>query len=181
MPFICYYNNENKPEQTQLAKKLSEASGFEYVVSYPYTLSDDDPAKYTFKQAVQDGKTALSIESGKLGNVQKEAVELIKKGVYNMLHEMKMYTIESSASTKIIHLNHQTYIKSEEKGIFYSDYKAGDSVKKDDFVGYTTDEFGKIITQYKAPVSGIILYKISTPPINVGETIMCISQSLEKE
>lgn len=178
IPFICYYNNKNKPEQTQLAKELSETSGFEYIVSYPYTLTNDEPAKYTFKQAVQDGKTALSIESGKLGNVQEEAVSLIKIGVYNMLATMEMYEKGTEPSPNLTKLNHQTYIKSNENGIFYSTYKAGDSVKKGDIVGYTTDEFGNIIAEYEAPASGIILYKLATPPINADDTIMCISSSL---
>jgi len=178
MPFICYYDNKNKPEQTQLAKELSEASGFEYVVSYPYTIADDEPAKYVFKQAVQDGKTGLSIESGKLGNVQEEAVSLIKKGVFNMLKKMKMYDKATGPNPDIIRLNNQVYINSKEKGIFYSRYKAGDKVKKGDLVGHTTDEFGNTIAEYKAPKSGIILYKLATPPINMGDTVMCISSSL---
>lgn len=180
LPFICYYNNKSNPKETLMAKTLSKVSGFEYVVSYPYTLSDDDPAKYLFKQAVQDGKIALSIESGKLGNVQEEAVRLIKQGVYNMLSEMKMYTAGTEPSMKLTRLNNQTYIRSTSKGIFYSSYKAGDSVNKNDIVGYTTDEFGSTITEYKAPKSGIILYKISTPPVNTGDTVMCIS-SYEEE
>lgn len=178
IPFVCYYDNKNKPEQTQKAKKLSESSGFEYMVSYPYTIADDEPAKYTFKQAVQDGKTALSIECGKLGNVQKEAVALIKKGVYNMLQEMQMYHQGTGPSAKRTTLNHQTYVRSNENGIFYSNYQAGDSVKKGDVIGYTTDEFGTTISEYEAPSSGIILYKLSTPPINMGDTIMCIGTSL---
>ncbi len=180
IPFVCYYNNENRVAQTQLAKKLSETSGFEYVVSYPYTITDDEPAKYVFKQAVQDGKTALSIECGKLGNVQKEAVRLIKKGVYNMLTEMGMYHRTTAPKPIPRKLNHQTYIKADEKGIFYSAYSAGSTVKEGDVVGYTTDEFGAILTEYKAPASGIILYKIATPPINEGDTIMCIGASLKK-
>lgn len=90
LPFVCYYDNRKKPEQTALAKELSENSGFEYVVSYPYTISDTEPAKYTFKQAMQDGKTALSIECVKLGIVQENSLKLIKKGVYNMLSTMHM-------------------------------------------------------------------------------------------
>ncbi|MEM9527678.1 MAG: M14 family metallopeptidase, partial [Bacteroidota bacterium] len=76
LPFVCYYNNTKKPTQTALAKQLSENSGFQYVVSYPYTITDTEPAKYAFKQAVQNGKTALSLEAGKLGNVQEENVAL---------------------------------------------------------------------------------------------------------
>ena len=180
LPFICYYNNEKRPKQTQRAKELSEASGFDYIVSYPYTLSDGEPAKYTFKQAVQDGKTALSIECGKLGNVQKEAVVLIKKGVYNMLAEMKMYGKGKGSRNNPIRLNSQVYIRSKEAGIFYSAIKAGDSVSKGDIVGRTTDEFGRELAQYKAPVSGIVLYNLATPPISRGNTVMCISRFLEE-
>lgn len=151
MPFVCYYNNTKKAKQTALAKKLSENSGFEYVISYPYTLSDSDPAKYTFKQAVQDGKTGLSIECGKLGNVQSENVNLIKKGIYNMLATMNMYDKGTEPHPKVIHKNSQSYIKSKVQGIFYSDYKAGDSVKKNAIVGHTTDEFGTLLEEYKAP------------------------------
>ncbi|WP_350291770.1 succinylglutamate desuccinylase/aspartoacylase family protein [uncultured Croceitalea sp.] len=175
LPFICYYNNRSKPEQTQLAKELSETSGFGYVVSYPYTISDEEPAKYMFKQAVQDGKTALSIESGKLGNVQEESVALIKKGVYSMLAEMKMYGKPVKPTKTPIRLNDQVYIKSNKQGIFYSSYNAGDTVQKGDVVGYTTDEFGVLIEEYKASKTGIILYMLATPPINKGDTVMCLS------
>ncbi len=176
LPFVCYYDNENYPEQTRKAKVLSEISGFQYIVSYPFTLKDRDPAKYVFKQACKDGKVALSIECGKLGNVQKEAVISIKNGVYHMLSHMKMYpdTIKTPNQT-LIQLNNQKYIDADKRGIFYSTYKAGDSVKKGDRVGYITDEFGTKISEFQAPVSGIILYKTSTPPVNVDDTLMCIS------
>jgi len=178
IPFALFYDNGNYPEQTKKARKLSEVSGFEYIVSYPFTIKDDEPAKYVFKQASQDGKVALSFESGKLGNVQNDAVRLIKKGVYNILFEMKMYDMRTQPSPNLIQLNNQTYIKSKKNGIFYSQHKAGDSVKEGDIVGYITNEFGEKLEEYKAHTSGIILYKISTPPVNVDDTLMCISSKI---
>jgi len=179
LPFVCYYNNEQKPEQTKRAIELAEASELKHIVSYPYTLKDDKPALYVFKQAVQDGKVGLSIESGKLGNVQKEAVNLIKKGVYNMLGEMNMYkTATTSTTNNKVRVTQREYIKATKKGIFYSKYKAGDLVNKGTIVGYTNDEFGKKIDEIKAQHSGVILYKIGTPPVNIGDTIMCIGYSL---
>lgn len=175
IPFVCYYDNKEKPDKTTLARKLSENSGFELVVSYPYTLSETDPAKYAFKQAVQDGKTALSIECGKLGHVQEENVELILKGIHNMLSTMEMYDKGSGPHPNIVYGSDQSYIRADVRGIFYSRYKAGDRVKKRDIVGYTTDEFGKILEVYRAPKDGLILYKLATPPINIDDTVMCIS------
>ena len=175
LPFVCYYNNEEKLKQTEKAKQLSESSGFSHIVSYPYTLKEDKPAKYAFKQAVQDGKIALSIECGKLGTVQKDAVYMIKRGIYNMLAEMKMYPKTEGTKNDFINLNKQVYIKSEIKGVFYSSLKSGDKVKKGDVVGSIKNEFGNIISKITAKDSGIILYKIGTPPVNKGETIMCIA------
>ncbi|MEL6559814.1 MAG: succinylglutamate desuccinylase/aspartoacylase family protein [Bacteroidota bacterium] len=174
LPFVCYYNNTKKGEQTRKAAALAEVSGFDYVVKYPYSLKSDQPAKYAFKQAVQDGKVALSIESGKLGNVQQEAVDAVRDGVLNMLAYMKMYEVSGKTVKKFRQLNNQFYLRSDQKGILYSNIKSGDEVKKGDSAGYITDEFGKVISRLIIPASGIVLYKIGTPPVNEGETIMCI-------
>jgi len=115
-----------------------------------------------------------------LGNVQEDDVNLVKKGVYNMLATMDMYPNGTSPHPNIIFRNSQTYVKSTVQGIFYTKYKAGDTVRKGDIVGHTTDEFGKILEQYKAPKDGVILYNLATPPINISTTVMCIS-SYEKE
>ncbi|WP_276389422.1 M14 family metallopeptidase [Eudoraea chungangensis] len=179
LPFVCYYDNQRKQEQTNLAKKLSENSGFQYVVSYPYKLTATEAAKYTFKQAVQDGKIALSIECGKLGNVQKENVNLIQQGIYNMLETMDMYYNGTGAHKDIVYRNRQTYVKANVDGIFYSNFKAGDEVKKDEVVGYTTDEFGTILEEHIAISDGIILYMLATPPVNAKDTVMCISSYVE--
>ena len=56
LPFICYHDNQSKPEQILKATHSSQYSRFEYLVFYPYILADDQLAKYFFKQAIQDGK-----------------------------------------------------------------------------------------------------------------------------
>ena len=178
IPFVCYYNNQRLKENTARAKKLSEVSGFQYIVSYPYTITNDEPAKYAFKQAVQDGKIALSIESGKLGIVETDAVELTQRAVLNMLHEMKMYPEHTSPHPNRIYLNRQLYTKATKQGLFYSSLKAGDQVKKGEKIGYTTNAFGEIIEEHEAPQSGIVLYMLATPAVNQQDTVACVSASI---
>lgn len=177
MPFVCYYKNESLQQQTASAAQLCMASGFDYVVSYPYTITPTDPAKYAFKQAVQDGKIALNIECGKLGTSSQNDVRLIKAGVYNMLSELSMYQIERSEHHSDFPqvLTNQSYIRSDSKGLLKSDLNAGDRVNQGDIVGHIHDIFGESIKVLRAPSTGIILYKIGTPPVNVGETIMCVA------
>ncbi|MCR9228283.1 MAG: succinylglutamate desuccinylase/aspartoacylase family protein [Flavobacteriaceae bacterium] len=174
IPFVCYYNNQTKPDATAQAKWLSESSGFSNVVSYPYNLKNDEPAKYAFKQAVQDGKVGLSLEAGALGNVQAEAVKLNKNGIYNTLKGLDMYHSKLDRPKKLVKYNNQAYLKVPATGIFYSELRAGDTVSKGQVVGTITNLYGDALEIIKAPESGTILYKIGTPPVNKGETLMCI-------
>ena len=173
LPFVCYYDNQD--EQTEKARLLSEASDIAHIVSYPYNLSNLEPAKYALKQAVQDGVVALSLEAGKLGNVDLEDVFLLKNAVYNILRYSGMYSSKVEASQKQkIHLRNQSYVVVPENGLFYSSIKSGDTVFKGQDIGYITDSFGKILHQITAPVSGLVLYKIGTPPVRKSETLFCI-------
>lgn len=176
LPFICYYERTDTTEKTDLAKTLANSSGMEYIVSYPYTISRTEPAKYAFKQATQQGITALSIEAGKLGTVQDESVLEIKTAVHRMLNYSGMYSFKSENKKKIpaFQINRQEYIYVPENGIFYSSLKSGDQVRKNQILGYITDEFGKKKHQIISQTDGIILYKIGTPPVNKGETLFCI-------
>lgn len=174
LPFVCYYDRKDTPEQVELARQLTEAAGFKYNVVYPYTLRPDQSSEYAFKEAVQQGKTALSIEAGKLGNVQEENVALIEQGIYNILMEMEMLPGPVVFLDDQRWLNNQVYVKTPVKGIFYSEVKSGDTVSEGQLLGYITDVFGVKIEEVLAPTAGLVLYKIGTPPVNEGETLFCI-------
>ena len=174
-PFVCYYDNRKKSVQTTMAKKLSEVSGFPNIVSYPYTISDTEPAKYAFKQAVQEGKVGLSFEAGKLGNVQEDAVLLNRDGIFNVLGALDMYSKASTAPARLRRYNNQVYIKVPSTGILHSSIKAGDMLQKGQKIGYITNEFGETLDEIYASASGLVLYKISTPPVKKGETLLCIA------
>ena len=175
VPFVCFYNNPKNLENTQKARQLSEISGLPMIVSYPYTISNEEPALYAFKQAVQLGKVSISLEAGKLGNLQSDDITILKNAIYNILDFSKMYLTEQKTKQKEQKLFTQhIYISSPKKGIFYSKLKEGDFVRKGENLGYITDIFGKKLTNITTPTQGIILYKVSTPPINEGETLFCI-------
>ena len=176
LPFVCYYDNKRFPRQTEITRELCEFSGFENVVSYPYTIKEDEPAKYAFKQACQAGKIAFSFESGKLGYLQPEAVKRIKRGFYRIFKKLEMYNFDDlSGVLKFQRLDRQVYIKAPVKGIFYSKLKAGSQVINGETIGYITDEFGVILEKIVSPKKGVILYMKGTPPTKYGSTLFCIS------
>ena len=66
-----------------------------------------------------------------------------------MLASLNMYGKSSGPSQDVKFFNKQSYVSASLSGIFYSDYKAGDFVQKEAIVGYTTDEFGKVIEKHQ--------------------------------
>lgn len=176
IPFVCYYDEQSNPQNTLMAEQLAEVCIMPYIVSFPYNISKTEQALYAFKQAVQDNVVGLSLEAGKLGTNDPKDVELITESVYNMLNFLNIYPKINPKNTpiKFEKFNQNTYIKAPATGIFYSSKKAGDFIKKSEELGYITDEFGNILLKIIAPESGLILYKIGTPPVNKDETLFCI-------
>lgn len=176
IPFICYYRNPELSQQTSKAAQLCEASGFENIVSYSYSLEDGQPALFAFKQAVQDARVALSIESGGSGNVSGDSVSDIKSAILRMPGAMKMYDYVPPRGEvrKKTYFANQVYIKSEADGLFYSELRAGDTVARGQKLGQITDVFGNVISEIYSAESGVILYKIGTPPVKVGDGLFCV-------
>lgn len=176
IPFMCYYDNKEYPQQTELASHLCEASGFQTIVSYPYTLPVDRPALYAFKQAVRMGITALSLEIGKLGNSNDSEILAAKDAIHQMLIELNMVKgRKTSPGTRADrHFNRQAYVPVPVQGIFNSKFKAGDTVERGTVIGSISDIFGKELQKVTAPETGMVLYKVGTPPVNKDETLICI-------
>lgn len=175
-PFICFYNRKDEAMKTNQARQLCLNADMPFVISYLYNISATEPAKYAFKQATQAGKVAFSIECGGLGMVKPENIATIKKAVYNTMGDLKIYpNISKKSLIKPFVFDQQAYIKVPKSGIFYSNFKAGDRVKKGMLLGKITDLVGKTIDEIHAPVDGMILYKVATPPVNKDETLFCIA------
>lgn len=182
LPFVCYYDNKEEPYNTKMAHRLSFAANMQYVVSYPYHLKKTDKAEYAFKQAVQDGKIGFSIELGKLGQCSEEDVSNVTASIMRVLKEFGSLTsslsaypnVETKQQVQHIFLNNQTYIKVPQEGVFHSNIKSGESITKGQYLGAVCTPSGRKLCDIYAPVSGIVLYKIGTPPVNQGETLFCI-------
>lgn len=174
-PFICYYNSPDHPRQTSLASRLCMESGFKHIVSYPYNLKDHQPAMYAFKQALRQGVASLSIETGKLGNTNQEEIKQCKNAIFSILGALEMYDQRRGPAISKEVFSKQTYIPVPAKGLFFSSLKAGDRVKKGDLIGTIENVSGIRLATIRATESGMILYKIGTPPVNIGETLVCIA------
>lgn len=173
---MSYYDNKDFAVQTELVSHLCEVSGLNTTVSYPYKASPCQLKKCCVKQAVKLGIPAFKLQTGKITNDQKSPVLIARAALYRILAELKMYDNKKikNVKTQKTKYSRQAYILSPAQGLFYSSYKAGRKIIKDEEIGYITDVFGKNVKIITAPYTGKILYKTRTLPVNKEQTLFYI-------
>jgi predicted deacylase len=173
-PYAGYYNHTGTPDLSQKSREFATALGFNYVVQFDNLPGVTGPSKYCSREAVTRGIEAADIECGRYGMAEPEMVNKVKTAYHNALNYLK---ITSGTPNKVtpLYIRNRTFINSSYTGFFYSHLKAGEFIKKGMVLGYITDLFGNKITDVKSQVDGMILYMISTPPVNEKEELFSIA------
>lgn len=173
--YNAWYHSETMPEVSQKGKDMALSMGFDY--SIIFNIEEErlkKPSLYCSQEAFHRKIPSVDIECGRLGIPGKAETDQITNGVILLLNHLKMIDLNKKIPSikKPIIIAKRFAIKSKSTGLFYTEKKAGDYIKKGETVGYVTDFFGKTLESFIAPQSGMILYMIGTPPINKDETVM---------
>ncbi len=172
-PYAGYYNHTGTLELSKKSREFATALGFNYVVQFDNLPGVTGPSKYCSREAVVRGIPAADIECGRYGMAEPEMVNKVLSAYHNALNYLKI-TNGSINKVTPLYIRNRTFINSDYDGFFYSRLKAGDFIKKGTMLGYITDLFGNKVTDIKSPVDGMILYMISTPPVNKTDELFSI-------
>lgn len=172
--YNAWYRSDALPEVSKKGKEMALAMGFDYSIIFDIKEKRlKSPSIYCSQEAFHRNIPSVDIECGRLGIPGKVESKRIVNGMMSLLKHLQMVdntSLESTVKPTII-ANRVTF-KSKSTGLFYTEKKAGDLIKKGELIGYTTDFFGITLEKVIASESGVILYMIGTPPINKGETLM---------
>lgn len=163
-------------KQTAAAQQMAEAMGFSWIMRSERAIADSLPTQYATSEAVAQGIPAMAIECGQLGVVTQQEVEQINKGILNVMRTLRLLPGTPDPAPVSITFTRRTSINSEHTGIFYSDLKSGQVIRKGMKLGHITDLFGKHLQDIAAPVDGVIIYMLATPPVNKGELLFNLGE-----
>jgi predicted deacylase len=169
--YVGYYVHG---EQTDKAKQMAEALGFDWIMKSATDIVKGQPTLYCSKEAVAQGIPTVAIECGKLGKVSFAEVKKINNGLLNMMRSLQLLPGAVETSNKPLEITKRNYISSEHTGIFYSDCKSGQLIREGMKLGYVTDVKGNLLSTIYAPADGFIVYQIATPPVNKGEILFSL-------
>jgi hypothetical protein len=175
-----YWTNSGQPKVDEIAKQMELAFGLDHIVIDTDRPTDPNRSVYCSNTATTRGKPAITIESGGLGRIEEEAITRIERGVLSLLRLFKMIEGDPELVEHPLWIDRSEVLRSEVTGIFYPLVKKGDVVQKETLLGYITDFFGQRIAEVRAPLGGIVLYILGTPPVSAGEPLAFVGHVREE-
>lgn len=173
IPYAGFYNYYSDVQLSEITKAMAQNMGFNYVVALGNNEKIANDSIYTSRKDKYQHIPTVFVECSNIRQEEGKEVQDLNKALDNLMIYLQMQQGVKSNIPSIL-IEEKENIISNSDGIFYSDVKAGDHVKKGQKIGYITDFFGNKQEEIKAVVSGIVLYKIGTLPVKKGDQLFDI-------
>ncbi|MCJ7680450.1 MAG: M14 family metallopeptidase [Candidatus Aminicenantes bacterium] len=167
----CYWMLSGDKNLDAKTKEMVLAFGIKHIIIDKSRTKDIRDSKYLGNTAILQSIPAITTESGFLGGTAEEDVVRNVRGVIDVMKLFDMLEGEPHLVSDPVWVEDYEVVYSQSDGLFFPQTKMGYFVREGETVGYITDYFGRVIEEFKAPFSGMILYVVNTPPANKGEPV----------
>ena len=171
VPFVSYNITGDAQVDIQ-ARKMAHAYGIRAI------LVKDDPgglAGTTYAAAARAGIPALLTEAGGQGIWDESSVNILQSGVRRTLAMLDMYAPIDDPGEAPEVLSGWSWLTSENDGLFYPTVQVGDHVQTGQDLGRIADIFGYTLQSLTSPVSGEILFLVTSLAMNTDDPLMAIA------
>ncbi len=170
-PFVICRRGTSDPDQR--AQELGAVFGLPTLVTIDAPVQ---PGRGTmsFLAAVERGVPAFIAEAGGLGQLQHDAVTLLRSGVMRVMAHLGMLDAQVPSCPPPERCTAFVWLYSEKAGMFYREVRAGDWVSPGQRVGYLGSFFGEIEEEITSPVAGRVLFVTTSPAVQVRGLLMGI-------
>ncbi len=169
-PYV-YMPVTGDPRLDAAVREMALVFGIEYIVVDRDRPRDPAASVYCSTTAITRGKPAITVESGYLGTTDPESVERILRGVLSLMRHLQMLDGAPERVAHPVFLDPTRVVTSPATGILYPKVERGQFVRAGTLLATITDFFGRTIAEVRAPLEGIVLYIVATPPISQGEPV----------
>jgi predicted deacylase len=166
VPFVLYPAFA-APEVAAASRTAASKVGVKYVVG-SYSTNG------TIGSAASVGVPSMLIEIGQCGLWSENDVSAYTRGVKNVLRHLEALRGPCQDLGPVEHIERMNVLTAQHEGCWYPCSVPGDTVESGQEFGQIRDFFGKVLGVYRAPVSGIVLYVVSSLAIQPGDPIGAI-------
>jgi predicted deacylase len=170
IPFTIY--SQHGPAGVRdRARGMAEVYGIEYV------LESDSVKGATYGAAAAQGIPCILTEAGGCGQLDEESTQIHLQGLRNVFAHLGVLPGEPTPVKPIKPLTNFPWLRAAEAGCWYPTVKVGATVTKGQPVGELRDYFGRTLSSYEAPVSGVVIFVVTSLAVNVDDPLVAIGAS----
>jgi len=129
--------------------------------------------------ALDRGKPVLRVLCGSYGVSDSRTVDAMTRGIASLMNLFEMTAGKPTNTRTPAYFDQTASIDSPQSGTLSIYVQRGQTVRKGEAVFAVGDFRNKAPRQVLAPIDGIILYVMSTPPVNKGESVVLIGKPRE--
>ena len=170
VPFVIYRETQNALLDGRI-EAMANAYGARWAVKSAPT--GERPGTL-MAVAAQNGIAAMLAESGGRGQLIEEDVARHVTGVTNILRTIGAISGKPARVAPPTVVRSFEWLRSPVEGIFHCHVKVDQMVKARELVGEMTDLVGDPIAALTAPVSGVVLFTVTSPAIKKGGLLLAI-------
>jgi len=90
------------------------------------------------------------------------------------MRQWKMLESGPEPLSQPVYLDPSAVVTSPATGILYPHVEPDRMVEQGTVLAHVTDFFGQALAEIRAPIGGLVLYVVATPPISQGQPVACI-------
>jgi predicted deacylase len=148
---------------------MAEAYGLDYLVYGPTPGS-------TTTAAAAAGIPAVLGEVGGQGRWPEEDVALHAAGLRRALHAAGLIPLPDDGPRRATRvLRAESWLRSETTGFWHPAVEVGERVRAGQPVGEVQDAFGAVLQGVTAPLSGVVLFIVSSLAMNAADPLLAIA------
>src|SRR2546425_1261133 len=161
VPFVIYRETGDERVDAR-ARGMVNAYGADWVVK---AMPTGERPGTLYAAAAARGVAAMIAESGRIGQVEEEAVARHVGGVQNILRAVGNLDGEPVSVPRPRVVNRFEWIRSPFEGFFRCAVRVGERVRRDQAIGEMVDLLGEPLGRIPSPVDGIVLFLVTSPAI----------------
>lgn len=166
VPFTIFQKAGDE-ETNAKSLELARVFGIEYVVG-------SDVKGSTISAAAALGVPGILPESGGQGIWEPHHIQTLSDGLDRVMRHLEMVKGSELEPRPTQIMNQFAWLRSEHDGAFYPAVRVGDKVKEGQPLGRVADFEGNTLQSISAPVTGAVLFLVTTLAINKGDPLLAV-------
>ncbi|NJN27341.1 MAG: succinylglutamate desuccinylase/aspartoacylase family protein [Cyclobacteriaceae bacterium] len=138
----------------------------------PFTLHSQYRPKSLRQAAAKMGKHIVVFEGGESSRFDENAISEGINGTLRLMNHLEMTDEKPVPKRNNKIIRNSSWIRAKASGMFLSEVKCGDAIKKNAVVGAIKDPFGELNQVVKATTTGYVIGLNNNPIVHQGDALM---------